>query len=523
MPQPTPEQLRARLNPTPATIQTPSAGMFRDISGGAQVFVGNKSIDLVGALLSPEERTAAGNYGAQSAIAQQRFQQQYGTDFNSLQGVNMGDYMQQQNRTWTGGAQGFQFQAGGLADLGTAKATLSASQINTQPNALASQADILRQQQNPAWQNAIAQPNRGGNVAGQMGALSSDPRLEQMRQQLLGGQQQLNTMQQARNAPPTGTTGTTGTTGATGTGDLSAQELAVQNAMQSSPESVETQRQLDALTTQAGLLQRGQQGQNIALEGQPIALPFITGQQASLEKSYALERGINIDKQQTLQQQLTRQQALRQSSLDVSKFNLERADKARETVRQTSQFAQTLAANAAKAEDGYKPPTSYQEWVLAGKPGTYADYLKDSSVKAPTVSQQTVSTYASRIEQANPILGNLTDKISKMSLVNFEIQRRLHSSLQSADFQSFDQAARNFINAVLRRESGAVISQSEFDNAYRQYLPRSGDTAQTLAQKKTNRDITLASYVKSAGAAHLSLENLLGTGGAMGGNNPLGI
>jgi hypothetical protein len=62
-------------------------------------------------------------------------------------------------------------------------------------------------------------------------------------------------------------------------------------------------------------------------------------------------------------------------------------------------------------------------------------------------------------------------------------------ALQQLDpeYQQFAQAARDFINASLRRESGAVISPVEFDNARQQYLPMPGDTEATLAQKAANR------------------------------------
>lgn len=158
-------------------------------------------------------------------------------------------------------------------------------------------------------------------------------------------------------------------------------------------------------------------------------------------------------------------------------------------------------------------PTSYKEWELAGKPGTYAQYLQSSNIKAPTAAQQTVSTYAARIEQANPTIDNLTSYVSSLSPLSFEAQSRLPSYLQSAEFQQYDQAARNFINATLRRESGAVISPSEFDNAYKQYLPRAGDTQETLDQKKQNRDIVFASLRNAAGNAYQSVDELLGKGG----------
>ena len=49
--------------------------------------------------------------------------------------------------------------------------------------------------------------------------------------------------------------------------------------------------------------------------------------------------------------------------------------------------------------------------------------------------------------------------------------------------QQIEQAQRNFINAVLRRESGAVISPEEFDNARKRVLPQPGDEPASIAQK----------------------------------------
>lgn len=57
--------------------------------------------------------------------------------------------------------------------------------------------------------------------------------------------------------------------------------------------------------------------------------------------------------------------------------------------------------------------------------------------------------------------------------------------------QQFEQAKRNFVNALLRRESGAVIADSEFENADKQYFPQPGDSPQVLAQKKQNRDTAI--------------------------------
>jgi hypothetical protein len=72
---------------------------------------------------------------------------------------------------------------------------------------------------------------------------------------------------------------------------------------------------------------------------------------------------------------------------------------------------------------------------------------------------------------------------------------------KSDDAQKFDQAKRNFINAVLRRESGAVISPEEFANANQQYFPQPGDGADVVAQKKKNREDAITGFEISSGPA----------------------
>lgn len=125
-----------------------------------------------------------------------------------------------------------------------------------------------------------------------------------------------------------------------------------------------------------------------------------------------------------------------------------------------------------------------------------------ANVKPPTEAQQTLSTYALRVQQANPIIEKLQDGIVGMSPLIYETQLRLPSYAQSGQFQSYMQAARNFINSVLRRESGAVISPEEFKEARQQYLPVPGDSEETLTQKKNNRDLVQNSYISGAGTAY---------------------
>lgn len=77
--------------------------------------------------------------------------------------------------------------------------------------------------------------------------------------------------------------------------------------------------------------------------------------------------------------------------------------------------------------------------------------------------------------------------IDKAPFVGSSSRTGLGNYVQGADYQRFDQAKRDFINAVLRRESGAAIAESEFANAERQYFPQPGDSQAVLKQKQANR------------------------------------
>lgn len=63
------------------------------------------------------------------------------------------------------------------------------------------------------------------------------------------------------------------------------------------------------------------------------------------------------------------------------------------------------------------------------------------------------------------------------------------NNMSSPQQQKVEQAQRDFINAVLRRESGAAIAESEFENARKQYFPAVGDSDAVISQKAQNRQL----------------------------------
>lgn len=65
--------------------------------------------------------------------------------------------------------------------------------------------------------------------------------------------------------------------------------------------------------------------------------------------------------------------------------------------------------------------------------------------------------------------------------------------------QSYGQAKRDFISAVLRKESGAVISDSEYKNEDIKYFPQPGDSDVVIGQKRRSRENALRGLEIGAG------------------------
>ncbi|WP_156909217.1 hypothetical protein [Ottowia thiooxydans] len=81
---------------------------------------------------------------------------------------------------------------------------------------------------------------------------------------------------------------------------------------------------------------------------------------------------------------------------------------------------------------------------------------------------------------------------------------------QSPQQQQVEQSQRDFVNAVLRRESGAAISNAEFDNARQQYFPQMGDSPQVIEQKRRNRDLATRGILAEVPNQEARLQQLQG-------------
>jgi hypothetical protein len=165
---------------------------------------------------------------------------------------------------------------------------------------------------------------------------------------------------------------------------------------------------------------------------------------------------------------------------------------------------------------------------------------------ALTESQGNATAYGMRMQEANKILTDLEaqgkkdtgvikgvvgstvglvpfigDKLEDASGSIFNALPQVLGGL-SPEQQKVAQARINFITALLRKESGAAISASEFATAEKNYFPKPGEGADVIKQKQQARETAIKAMQIQAGPG----AKQMGGSGALPGasaNNPLGL
>jgi len=171
------------------------------------------------------------------------------------------------------------------------------------------------------------------------------------------------------------------------------------------------------------------------------------------------------------------------------------------------EFAQFLGQGA-----GADPTTAMQEYQFAQQQGYTGDFTtwKTDIARAGGTnidmnnSQALAGGYADRMANANSILDD--PKITQAQVDPVQATAGavpgVGNFLTSNERKLAEQAQRDFVNAILRRESGAAIAESEFQNAARQYFPQPGDTPEVIEQKRRNREIAIQGVARAAGPSY---------------------
>lgn len=156
------------------------------------------------------------------------------------------------------------------------------------------------------------------------------------------------------------------------------------------------------------------------------------------------------------------------------------------------------------------PTDDMREYEMAkqqGYTGSFVDYQTEMRKAGATnidlnANQGAAAAYADRMVSADAVLSDpmLTEAMTSLVEQGKAGVPIAGNFLVSKEFQMAEQAQRDFVNAVLRRESGAVISPSEFENAKKQYFPQPGDTPEVIVQKARNRKTAIAGVSRAAGS-----------------------
>lgn len=143
--------------------------------------------------------------------------------------------------------------------------------------------------------------------------------------------------------------------------------------------------------------------------------------------------------------------------------------------------------------------------------------------KPLTETQSNAVAFGARAIAANKIASDLEDKgvtntgiirtiaggiVGQAPIVGEKLEQGVRSVFNpipsvlggpSGEQQQVDQARRNFISAVLRKESGAAIAPSEYANEEKKYFPQIGDTQKTIEQKQEARRLAIKALEAQAG------------------------
>ena len=123
----------------------------------------------------------------------------------------------------------------------------------------------------------------------------------------------------------------------------------------------------------------------------------------------------------------------------------------------------------------------------------YNNAIAGINFKPLNDSQSKALLFGSRMRAANDILQKLHEEGIDASNIGSRtpIIGDVVNYFSSPQKQQLDQAKRDFINATLRRESGASIAPSEFENGDKQYFPQIGDSEAVIEQKRLNREMAM--------------------------------
>jgi len=164
---------------------------------------------------------------------------------------------------------------------------------------------------------------------------------------------------------------------------------------------------------------------------------------------------------------------------------------------------------------GGKPLTETQgNAVSFGARAVEANRIATDLEKQGVTNTGVIRTVAGGVLGGAPIVG---DKLEQSVRSTFNVLPTYLGGPNPQQQQN-DQARRDFVSAVLRKESGAAISASEYANEEKKYFPQLGDSDQVIKQKQNSRIKAIEGLKSQAGPSGVRQINRI-VGAEQGGGN----
>lgn len=295
------------------------------------------------------------------------------------------------------------------------------------------------------------------------------------------------------------------------TGDANAATLALNNAYKAgsiTPELYEQySQQIKSLSTKPQELKQYVQG--IILSGEENAMKYIQADQNTvLNNKTSRENNQNSVNAQIYGIKQTAATADKNRAVQLQRLEHDKIVQAQKVARENGEF-ETVQGSDGVTYAVYKsgPNAGQVEPLLLGDGQPFKAQAKGGS-GGMTEQQSKDALFGSRMQESHKILTDLEGEgvsntwVSRLPMIGDGYSQVMPSVLGGANSkqQQYAQAQRDFINAVLRKESGAVIAPSEFENAQKQYFPQIGDSDEVIAQKAKNRELAMNMIISGAGA-----------------------
>jgi len=142
-------------------------------------------------------------------------------------------------------------------------------------------------------------------------------------------------------------------------------------------------------------------------------------------------------------------------------------------------------------------PGTFQDWEASKKGGMsltvdpatgQVSFQQGNNIKPMTEGQSKDTTFAVRAEGALPLIDKYGDALTSLpESAAGSLPGGVGNYLQSPEYQQAQQAGKEWLQAILRKDTGAAITKEETEEYGSVYLPRPGDSPDVLAQKKASR------------------------------------